>query len=94
MSEAISAKPLSTHRPKHLDESRMDGIDYVTDARGRKKAVQIDLDKHGELWEDFHDAMVVHSRKDEPRVSLENVMERHRKRANAGRVKGTRKVRK
>jgi len=94
LTEAVSAKPLSAHTPKHPDGSQMDGIDYVTDARGRKKAVQIDLRKHGDLWEDFHDAMVVHSRKNEPRVSLETVMERHRKRAGAGRARRTRKVRK
>ncbi len=93
MNATVSAKPLSAHTPKHLDGSQMRGIDYVTDARGRKKAVQIDLRKHGDLWEDFHDAMVVHSRRNEPRVSFESVMERHRKRARTGRAKYPRKNR-
>jgi hypothetical protein len=33
----------------------MTGINYVTDERGRKIAVQIDLKEHGALWEDFWD---------------------------------------
>lgn len=82
MNDAISAKPLSVHTPTYLDGIQMDGIQFVTDARGRKRAVLIDLDKHGELWEDFHDIMVVHSRRNEPRVSLESVLERHQRRAN------------
>ncbi len=30
----------------------MTGIQYVTNEKGRKVAVQIDLTKHGELWQD------------------------------------------
>jgi hypothetical protein len=69
----------------HFPQERlyMEGISYVVDPEGRKKAVQIDLAIHGRLWEDFHDAMVVHSRKDEPRVSLESVMKRHRRKSSA-----------
>jgi hypothetical protein len=65
----------------------MEGIDYVTDARGRKKAVQIDLKKHGDLWEDFHDAMVARSREHEPRESFESVKERLRQRNKLAREK-------
>ena len=54
----------------------MSGIDFVVDERGRKKAVVIDLDRHGEIWEDLHDAMVVKSRKREPRESLTEVEKR------------------
>ena len=35
----------------------------------------IDLREYGELWEDFYDRVVAHSRKDEPRESLESVKE-------------------
>jgi hypothetical protein len=31
----------------------MNGIQFVTDEKGRKVAVQIDLKKHRELWEDI-----------------------------------------
>jgi len=48
----------------------------VTDERGRKKAVMIDLKKHGRLWEDVYDAWVCESRKKEPRESLESVKAR------------------
>jgi hypothetical protein len=60
----------------------MEGVQYLIDARGRKKAVVIDLDKHGDIWEDFHDILVVRSRKNEPRVSLKTVQERSRRRVD------------
>jgi hypothetical protein len=31
----------------------MSGIQLVTDAKGRKTAVLIDLKKHAAIWEDF-----------------------------------------
>ena len=92
MNETLTAKPLSAHRPKHIDGTQMEGIHYVTDARGRKKAVQIDLEKHGDLWEDFHDIMMAQSRENEPRESLESVKARLKKRtkaARSGKRKGT-----
>ena len=54
----------------------MQGIHFVTDSQGRKIAVQIDLDQHGELWEDFYDALTLDERRDEPRESFEAVEER------------------
>ena len=36
----------------------MTGIQYVTDEKGRKVAVQIDLTKHRGLWEDIQDVLV------------------------------------
>jgi hypothetical protein len=51
----------------------MNGIQYVTDEKGRKVAVQIDLTKHGELWEDIQDVLVSRSRRHEKRVPLEKV---------------------
>lgn len=49
------------------------GIRFVVDEHGDKTAVQIDLKEHGELWEDFYDALLVQARADEPRESLEEV---------------------
>jgi hypothetical protein len=40
----------------------MEGIQFLTDDKGRKTAVQIDLTKHGELWEDIHDRLVAAER--------------------------------
>lgn len=49
----------------------MKGISYITNERGEKSAVVIDLKKYGQLWEDFYDRWLVESRKDEPKFSLE-----------------------
>ena len=35
-----------------------------------RKAVLIDLEKHGPLWEDLYDAYVAQQRRNEPRESL------------------------
>jgi hypothetical protein len=51
----------------------MTGIQYVTDEKGRKVAVQIDLKKHRELWEDIEDVLVSRSRRHERRIPLEKV---------------------
>ncbi len=58
----------------------MRGIQYITDDRGRKKAVVIDLERHGELWEDFYDSLIARKRASEPRESLNSVKKRLRKR--------------
>jgi hypothetical protein len=58
----------------------MEGIQYVTDDKGRKTAVLIDLKKFGELWEDFYDALIARQRAAEPRESLEVVREKLRRR--------------
>jgi hypothetical protein len=51
----------------------MTGIQYVTDEKGRKVSVQIDLRKHRELWEDIEDLLVSRSRQHEKRTPLEKV---------------------
>jgi hypothetical protein len=51
----------------------MTGIQYVTDEKGRKVAVQIDLKKHRQLWEDIEDVLVSRSRRNEKRIPLERV---------------------
>ena len=49
------------------------GIAFLTDSRGRRKSVLIDLEQHGPLWEDFYDAYVTQQRRTEPRESLTTV---------------------
>ena len=56
---------------ERVKASMLEGVQFVVDARGKKKAVQLDLDKWGELWEDMYDAMVSRSRRNEPTVSLD-----------------------
>ena len=36
----------------------MKGVHFITDERGNKKSVVLDLDEWGEVWEDFYDGML------------------------------------
>ena len=49
----------------------MTGIHFVTDERGRKVAVQIDLKKHGARLEDFWDGLISESRRKEKGIPYE-----------------------
>ena len=49
------------------------GVEFVIDDDGQKKAVLIDLKKHGAIWEDFYDTLKVKERESEPRESLKEV---------------------
>jgi hypothetical protein len=64
----------------------MEGIQFVTDDKGKKVTVQIDLERYGKLWEDIHDQLVADSRAHEKSVSLEVVkrrLERRKRQARA-----------
>jgi len=49
----------------------MTGIQFVTDDKGRKVAVQIDLKKYGSILEDFWDGLVSESRRNERSIPYE-----------------------
>ena len=51
----------------------MNGIQFVTDEKGRKVAVQIDLKKHGAALEDFWDGLISESRRKEKGIPLEKI---------------------
>lgn len=54
----------------------MKGVSYITDAKNRKKAVVIELktlEQNQEAIEDLLDIIVAESRKNEPKVSWEEV---------------------
>jgi hypothetical protein len=51
----------------------MTGIQFVTDQKGRKVAVQIDLKKHGARLEDFWDGLISESLRKERGVPLERI---------------------
>ncbi len=51
----------------------MTGIQFVTDEKGRKVAVQIDLKKHGFPLEDFWDGLISESRRKKKGVPLEKI---------------------
>ncbi|MEN6469497.1 MAG: hypothetical protein ABFD45_11180 [Smithella sp.] len=57
----------------------MQGIQFVTDEKGQKIAVQINLKKLGEVWEDFYDNLLFQQRDIEPRESISSVKERLKK---------------
>jgi hypothetical protein len=60
------------HGSDHLkDNELMSGIQFVTDEKGRKVAVLIDLKKHGAVLEDFWDALVSESRRIEKSIPYE-----------------------
>ena len=46
------------------------GVQFVTDADGRRVAVMLDLKEWGELWEDIYDNILADSRKDETTTPL------------------------
>ncbi len=48
----------------------------MIDEHGKKTATVIDRRRHGQLWEDVYDALVVAARTHEPRESLEEVKRR------------------
>jgi hypothetical protein len=54
----------------------MKGIEFVVDESGDRKAVVINLAKHGELWEDFYDTLLAREREHEPRETLAEVKKR------------------
>lgn len=55
------------------------GVRFVTDTRGNKIAVQLDLSEWGELWEDIYDGMLARERADEPAQSWDAVKDRLRR---------------
>jgi hypothetical protein len=51
----------------------MTGIQFITDEKGRKTAVIIDLKKHRALWEDIEDVLVSESRRNKKRIPFDKV---------------------
>jgi len=54
----------------------MEGIHFVTNQNGDRVAVQIDLERYGDLWEDFYDQITARKRVREKRESLATVKKR------------------
>lgn len=46
------------------------GISFLINEEGERTAVQIDLKKHGDIWEDFYDTLIAIDRSDDPRESI------------------------
>lgn len=54
----------------------MEGIQFLTNEKAERIAVQIDLRKYGSVWEDVYDSITARQRSKEPRESLSSVKER------------------
>jgi hypothetical protein len=62
----------------------LDGIYFLTDTRGRKVAVQIDLERHGALWENIYDTLIMDQRVHEDRESWPEVKKQMSRRRSEG----------
>ncbi|MFB2836259.1 hypothetical protein [Floridanema evergladense] len=60
----------------------MKGIQFVVNEAGEKQAVLIDLAQWGELWEDFYDLLIAHTRQDEEEVSWQDLKQEIEAQAN------------
>jgi hypothetical protein len=63
------------------DNISMRGINFVTDEKGRRVAVQIDLKRYGALWEEFCDGVVSESRRGEKSIPYEQYRVKRPKRS-------------
>jgi hypothetical protein len=61
----------------------MKGIQYVLNDKNERVAVQIDLKKYGDLWEDIYDSIVADARKNEERVSFKDLKENLKSKSKA-----------
>ena len=61
----------------------MSGIQFVTDEKGRRIAVQSDLRKHRALWEEFWDGLVSESRRHEKGIPYQEYRSGRLKRGRA-----------
>jgi hypothetical protein len=62
---------------------KMIGIQFVTDEKGRKIGVLIDLKKHGALWTDFWDGLVSNSRRKEKSIPYQQYRANRLKRSRS-----------
>jgi len=51
----------------------MNGVNFITDEKGKKNAVVIDLKKHSKICEDMYDNIIADDRVKEPKESYESV---------------------
>jgi hypothetical protein len=61
----------------------MTGIQFVTDEKGRKVGILIDLKTHGAVWEDFSDVLISEERRKEKGILYEQYRARRLKRTRS-----------
>ena len=54
----------------------MRGVKYLYNAKGKRTAVMIDLERSAALWEDLLDAAVARSRENEPSTAWTTIRRR------------------
>ena len=54
----------------------MEGIQFVTNDKGEKVAVLIDLARHGEMWEDIYDQLLAEERTNDKRLPYKTLRRR------------------
>lgn len=64
-------------------ETTMTGIQFLTDAKGRRTAAVIDLKKHGGALEEFWDGLISESRRKEKGIPYEQYRAHRLKRTRA-----------
>jgi hypothetical protein len=68
---------LASKRPRFDDPGEfMEGVRFLTNEKGERVAVQIDLRRHGDIWEDVYDSLIARQRRQEPRESIDVVRKR------------------
>jgi hypothetical protein len=70
----------------------MIGIQFATDEKGRKVAVQIDLQKHGARLADFWDRLISESRRNENGIPFEKSKRTSRPYTSAAGVQEVKRV--
>lgn len=60
----------------------MEGILYLTDDQNKKKFVQIDLQKYGNIVEDILDSVLIESREGEDAYTLVDVLKELKEKGN------------
>jgi hypothetical protein len=74
----LAGEPASRYRPAARrgaapGVTRVKGVQFVFDGKGRRTGVFIDLVKNPDLWEDVFDVALIRRRAKEPRSSLAEV---------------------
>jgi len=60
----------------------MEGIMFLTDDQNKKRYVQIDIDKYGDVVEDVLDSIDVQMRKDEESYPAEDILKELKEKGN------------
>ena len=72
----VSSSFATSSRFCPFNNRTMEGISYLTDEAGRKKAIVVDLEKYSEYLEDLLDIIAYEESKDEPVSDFEETVDK------------------